>query len=98
MVRIRFFSRSHNRSTNGEGSEGFDRPGEAVHCELGRDIHGDARERSGLTKYGANVDDASPLLWDHATCRVSRKRDERTNIQVEMLIVGVLCTFHERPK
>src|SRR6267378_3944515 len=71
---------------------------EAVDGKFGCDIQRHAGKRCSLSEAGTDVDYPPPLLRNHPTSRVLRQRDDRPNVEVEMLVIGIFRTLHERPE
>src|ERR1700716_3124825 len=71
---------------------------EAVDGKFGCDIQRHAGKRCSLSEAGTDVDNPPPLLRNHPTSRVLRQRDDRPNVEVEMLVIGIFRTLHERPE
>ena len=44
---------------------------------------------------GANIDDAAPTAAHHPPCGILEQFNHRTNIQIEVPVVGVIDTFEE---
>lgn len=66
-----------------------------MYRELRSGKYADVRHLNCLTVDGANIDDAAPTAAHHPPCGILGQFNHRTNIQIEVPVVGVIDTFEE---